>query len=152
MATLSNPTLVIGKIHPLTRKCDVTVSGSVTFEVGDVGSRYLLAITLRGEDVGGDDGQPSDAPPRSDLLYTYQWPVKIFSVPHRVFTVTAAGTVNFSETRSLQAAALDEDESLTIKVPGHDPYPIAARDEVYAVVSLTQVPVTARTATATLTV
>lgn len=146
MPTLSTPTLTLGPTD--NNKRDATVAGSITFDAGDVGKTYRLEIKLYGEDKSGDNLPSGDAV-GDDLLYTYKFATSFFQLPYKTLTVAAAGTVNFSEKRSISTASLDEDPG-TVVVGWADintPILMPRQDEVYASVTISGAPVTKKSAT-----
>jgi hypothetical protein len=148
MATLSTPTITLGATS--SGKRDVTVAGTMNFDVSDVGRTYRLEIKLYGEDLSGDN-LPSGDSGADDLISTYMWPVGGLLIrPYKAVTVLAAGAVNFSEKRAIDTSKLDEDAG-TVVVGWADintPIIMPRADEVYAQVTLSAAPVTRRSTTA----
>lgn len=146
MPTLNTPTLTLGTTD--NNKRDATVAGSITFDAGDVGKTFRLEIKLYGEDKSGDNLPSGDAV-GDDLLYTYKFGSSFFQLPYKTLTVGAAGSVNFSEKRSVAAGTLDEDPGQ--KVVGwadiNTPILMPRQDEVYASVTISGAPVTKKSAT-----
>ncbi len=125
---------------------NVTVSGTMSFDASDVGRTYHLAISLFGEDKSGDN-LPAGDPVGDDEIYGYKWGVLLLQKPYRVVTVAAAGSVPFTETRSVSNAKLDEDTG-TVAPNVQPPLPgLPRRDEVYARATLSGAPVSARSST-----
>jgi hypothetical protein len=146
MPSLSTPTMMLG--NTVADKRSVTVSGSMTFDAGDVGKTYRLEIKLYGEDLSGDNLPSGDAV-GNDMIYTYLWNTPFLPASYKNVTVAAAGNVNFSETRNVAVDTLDEDPGKVI-IGWADPNtPIYSirKDELYARVTLSGAPVTARSAT-----
>jgi len=146
MPTLSTPTLTLG--NTVSNKRDVTVAGNITFDAGDVGKTYRLEIKVFGEDLSGDKLPASDAV-GDDLLYTYNWtaPFLFLPKPYKTITVTAAGSVSYSEKRAISNVTLDEDSGTVSHIVGGVLIQMPRSDEVYANVTLSGAPVSARTAT-----
>lgn len=146
MASILNPTVSFGAAGNNSRS--VTVSGSLKFSAGDVGRTYKLEIQLLGEDKAGDNLPAGDAV-GDDVIYTYMWPGPVLPRFYKTITVSAAGTVALSETRSVSDDALDEDAG-KVKVGQadiHTPVFMPRSDEVYARVTLGVASVSARTPT-----
>ena len=132
MATVSDVTLQIQDgPTPSTKK--VTVNATASFEASEIGKNFGLGITLKGEDAAGDH-LPSGDSAFADTLYTFKWGSLLG--PQAVKPVKAsAQPVMINESRTLDYAVLDED---TGTVPSNVPElpPMARKDEVYAVVTL----------------
>ncbi|MFN0168372.1 MAG: hypothetical protein ACKV22_18250 [Bryobacteraceae bacterium] len=127
---------------------NVTVSGTMQFDAGEVGKSYRLEIKIFGEDKPGDN-LPSTDPVGDDELYAFLWGANIFNKkPYKQFTVAAAGPQTFKETRPIRNDKLDEDSGSV--VPGNAPPGtpgLPRQDELYAQVSLSGAPASARSAT-----
>ncbi|RFC35131.1 MAG: hypothetical protein DID90_2727554519 [Candidatus Nitrotoga sp. LAW] len=146
MPTLSTPTLTLGATT--NNKRDVTVAGNITFTASDVGRTYRLEIKIFGEDKG-DDSLPSDDAVGDDLLYTYLFPGSSIFLPFKSITVSAAGTISYSEKRAIDTGKLDEDKGM-VKVGEADintPVFMPRKDEVYASVTVSTASVTKKSAT-----
>jgi hypothetical protein len=147
MATISTPTVTLGSISG--GKRDVTVAGTMSFDASDVGRTYRLEIKLYGEDLAGDS-LPSGDSTADDLLSTFMWAGGgILLRPYKAITVTAAGTVAYSEKRAIDTAKLDEDAG-KVQVGMADintPIYMPRADEVYAQVTLGMASVSKRSAT-----
>ena len=146
MPTLSTPALTLGATD--NNKRDVTVAGTLTFDASDVGKSYRLEIKLYGEDKTGD-ALPSGDAVGDDLIYTYKFTGPLLQLPFKTITVAAAGSINFSEKRSINTGTLDEDPG-TVVVGWADintPILMPRKDEVYAMVTLSGSPVTKKSAT-----
>lgn len=145
MPTLSTPTLTLG--NTVNNKRNVTVAGSVSFDAGDVGKTYRLEIKLFGDDFSGDK-LPSGDSVFDDELYTYSFGgVSYLPRPYKVLAVAAAGTVNYSEVRTIDVGLLDEDGGV-IMTDFDPPLPdIPRKDEVYARVSVSGTPVSVNSPT-----
>jgi hypothetical protein len=145
MPTLSTPTLTLG--NTVNNKRNVTVAGSVSFDAGDVGKTYRLEIKLFGDDFTGDK-LPSGDSVFDDELYTYSFAgASLLPRPYKVLAVAAAGTVNYSEVRTIDVGLLDEDGGvISINI---DPPPpgIPRKDEVYARVTVSGAPVSVNSPT-----
>ena len=148
MPSLNTPALTLGSTTNDQR--DVTVSGSITFNASDIGKTYRLEIKVYGDDPAGDV-LPSDDPVGNDLVYTYQWAGPFLLKPYKSITVAAAGTINYSEKRSVTTSKLDEDKGTKIVGWAENDIPILMprKDEVYASVTLAGAPVTAKSAVVT---
>lgn len=148
MPSLNTPALTLGSID--NDKRDVTVNGSITFNASDIGKTYRLEIKVYGDDPAGDV-LPSDDAVGDDLIYTYQWGGLFLPKPYKSITVAAAGTINYSEKRSVATSKLDEDKGT--KIVGwadiNTPILMPRKDEVYASVTLSGAPVTAQSAVVT---
>jgi hypothetical protein len=149
MATISNISLLISNASVANTR-NVTVSGTMNFDAGEVGKSYRLEIRIFGEDKPGDN-LPSADLPGDDELYTYSWGSFFNKRPYRQFTVPAAGPQAFTETRAISSDTLDEDKGEVAIGPqpglGSPPPTFPRRDEVYATVLLSGAPVSARSAT-----
>ncbi|WP_140636497.1 hypothetical protein [Methylibium rhizosphaerae] len=144
MPTLSTPTLTLG--NTVNNKRNVTVAGSVSFDAGDVGKTYRLEIKLFGDDFSGDK-LPSGDSVFDDELYTYSFAgVSPLPRPYKVLAVAAAGTVNYSEVRTIDVGLLDEDGGV-IMTNTDPPLPIPRKDEVYARVTVSGAPVSVNSPT-----
>lgn len=146
MPTLSTPTLTLG--NTVNNKRDVTVAGSVSFDAGDVGKTYRLEIKLFGDDFSGDK-LPSGDTVADDEIYHYSFasPGLFLPRPFKVLAVAAAGTVNYSETRSLGVGLLDEDSGV-VMLNTDPPLPgLPRKDEVYARVTVSGAPVSVNSST-----
>jgi hypothetical protein len=120
----------------------------MSFDAGDVGKTYQLEIKVYGEDKTTDQ-LPSGDSVGDDLLYTFQWskPLPLSPiVAYKSIAVTAAGSVNFKETRSVDVAKLDEDADSWTVIQGTT-FPLRRQDEVYARITLSASPVTVKTPT-----
>jgi hypothetical protein len=137
MASISNVTLTLASVSD---QRQATVSGTMNFDNGDVGRTYRLSIGLWGEDLAGDNLPAADSP-ADDLLYTFRFVLRSY----RSITVSAPGSVGFSETRSIPAAVLNEDSGMMQFDPPLVDLPLS--DEVYARATLALPPTTARSAT-----
>jgi hypothetical protein len=145
MASVSGVTMSIANGSSSLAR-NVTVSGTMSFDASDVGHTYHLAISLFGEDKSGDNLPASD-PVGDDEIYVYKWGVPLTQKSYKVVTVSAPGSVPFTETRSVSNAKLDEDTG-TVAPNVDPPLPgLPRRDEVYAKATLTGAPVSARSAT-----
>jgi hypothetical protein len=150
MASLSNISLAVGAGSTAT-STNVTVSGTMTFDAAEVGKSYRLAIGIFGEDKSGDN-LPSTDPVGDEELYTFRWGTLFFSRAYRDFTVNAAGAQTFTEARNISSKTLDEDSGST---PGPDSPDngnttlpgLPRKDELYARVTLSGTPVSARSQT-----
>lgn len=147
MASISGVTMSIANGTSSTAR-NVTVNGTLSFDASDVGHTYHLAIGLFGEDKS-DDKLPSGDPVGDDEIYVYRWGVLLAQKPYKVVTVSAAGSVPFTETRSVSDAKLDEDTG-TVAPNVQPPLPgVPRKDEVYARATLSGAPVSARSSTVT---
>ena len=147
MASISGVSMSIANTSSTTSR-NVTVTGTMSFDASDVGRSFHLAISLFGEDKSGDN-LPSGDPVGDDEIYAYKWGLLLGAKPYKVVTVSAAGSVPFTETRAVSNAKLDEDPG-TIPVNFDPPLPGVPRaDEVYARATLSGAPVSARSATVT---
>ncbi|HEY9748638.1 MAG TPA: hypothetical protein V6C63_08165 [Allocoleopsis sp.] len=147
MASISQVSLSISQGSAANTK-NVTVSGTMSFDAGEVGKSYRLEIKLLGEDKSGDN-LPFDDSAGEDELYTFLWGTLFIKTPYKQFTVAAAGPQPFKETRVLSDETLDEDKG-KVKVGEADinsPIFLPRKDEVYAKVSLSSTPVTKRSTT-----
>ncbi|NKE70316.1 hypothetical protein [Candidatus Manganitrophus noduliformans] len=127
---------------------NVTVTGTMTFEASEVGKSFRMEIGIFGEDKSGDK-LPAGDPVGDDLLYPFQWGFLLPKKPYKQFTVMAAGPQTFTETRSISNEKLDEDPG-KVKIAEADintPVYFPRQDEVYAKVSLSGSPVSARSST-----
>ena len=147
MASVSNVALALGNGPSATTR-NVTVTGTLNFDAGDVGKAYRLGIAVFGEDKAGDN-LPSGDPVGDDELYTFRWGSIFLKLPYRQVTVASAGPLPFSEVRTLDAGLLDEDGGKVVigMADIHTPIYSTRSDEVYARASLSGVPSTARSAT-----
>ena len=148
MATISNPTLVLGQVTNNLR--EVTVSADVMFDRADEGKTYKLEIALFGEDKSGDALPPGDSV-GDNLLYTFSWAAgPIFlTKAYKLYTVTRPGPVKLQEKRMVSVAALDEDAGVVLvpgPINGHL-IPLPRKDEVYAQIKLSVPALVARTPT-----
>lgn len=139
MPTLSTPTLTLGPID--NNKRNATVVGSITFDAADVGRTFRFAIALHGHDLPGDN-LPAGDPAGNELLYTFMWAGTPLFSPFKGMVCSAAGTLPYSETRSISAGTFDEDSGVVTTIIQNVPIQMPRRDEVYARVSLTTPPVT----------
>lgn len=149
MPSLSTPTIMLG--NTVADKRSVTVSGTMTFDAGDVGKTYRLEIKLYGEDLSGDKLPAGDSV-GDDVVYTFKWgPSPLLPVTYKTVVVAAAGNVAFNETRNVATTALDEDPGKVLigMADINTPIFMPRSDEVYARVTLSGAPVTARSTTAT---
>jgi hypothetical protein len=145
MAAVSNVSLSIGDSSTANSK-DVTVSGTLTFDTGDVGKNYRLEIKLFGEDAEGDR-LPDTDPAGDDELYTFIfWLTSTgwLPRPYKQISVTAAGSQPFTYTRTISSGTLDEDSGNIVVPPSSiglpPPPPLPRFDEVYAKVTLSVAP------------
>lgn len=150
MASLSNVSLSIAT-GSTASTTTATVSGTMNFDATEVGKSYRLAIAIWGEDKS-DDNLPSTDSVGDEELYTFTWGSLFLRRSYRQFTVNAAGPQTFTEARNISSGTLDEDSGLSSgpNSPdnGNTPPPgLPRRDEVYAKVTLSGTPVTARSAT-----
>jgi hypothetical protein len=123
----------------------------MSFDATEVGKSYRLAIEIWGEDKS-DDNLPSTDAVGDEELYTYMWGSWFLRRAYRQFTVSAAGSQTFTEARTISNGTLDEDsgsstgpsspDNENTTLPG-----LPRRDELYAKVTLSGTPVTARSAT-----
>ncbi len=145
MATVSNIALSIPTPSSASTR-NVTVSGTMTFDATEVGKSYRLAIELFGEDKAGDKLPSTDAI-GDNLVYTFKWGT-VVQAPYKTVPVTAAGSQAFSETRAVSNVKLDEDSGTIPKEIALGTWiQFPRQDEVYAKVSLSGAPVSARSAT-----
>ena len=147
MASVSNISLSISTQSAADAR-NVTVTGSMTFDAGEVGKSYRLEIKIFGEDKAGDN-LPSGDSAGDDDLYTFAWGSLFNKVPYKQFTVASAGVQTFTETRAISNEKLDEDSG-KVKVGEGDintPVFMPRQDEVFARVSLYGTPASARSAT-----
>lgn len=145
MASVSGVTMSIANGSSSLAR-NVTVSGTMSFDASDVGRTYRLGISLFGEDKS-DDKLPAGDPVGDDDVYDFKWGFLLAQKPYKVVTVSAPGSVPFSETRSVSNAKLDEDTG-TVSPNVDPPLPgLPRRDEVYALATLTGAPVSARSST-----
>lgn len=147
MASVSNIVLSLSA-GSTASTADVTVTGTMTFEVGEVGKSFRMEIGIFGEDKSGDK-LPAGDPVGDDLLYTFQWGFLFPKKSYKQFTVMTAGPQAFTETRSISNEKLDEDLG-NVKLADADintPVYFPRQDEVYAKVSLSGSPVSARSST-----
>lgn len=151
MATISGVTMSIAN-GSSTAARNVTVSGTMKFDAGDVGRTYHLSIGLFGEDAR-DDHLPVGDDVGDDDVFAFKWGFLLTQKPYKVVTVSAPGAVPFSETRAVSNVKLDEDPGDTSNAKEadiHTPLPgLPLRDELYARATLTAAPVSARSATVT---
>lgn len=145
MASVSNIVLSIANGSAASTR-DVTVTGTMNFDASEVGKSYRLEIKVFGEDKAGDKLPATDSV-GDDALYTFSW-----GFPNKGFkplTVAAAGAQTFTETRAISNVKLDEDSG-KVKIADADivtPVFFPRQDEVYAKVSLSGTPTSARSAT-----
>ncbi|OHB41394.1 MAG: hypothetical protein A2Y11_03480 [Planctomycetes bacterium GWC2_39_26] len=147
MASVSNIFLLISNNSTANTR-NVTVSGTMNFDMGEVGKSYRLEIKIFGEDRPGDN-VPSNDPFGDDELYTFLWGRFLPQIPYKRFTVTTAGPQTFTETRAISDDKLDEDSG-KVQVGIADintPIFMPRADEVYAKVVLSATPSTARSNT-----
>jgi hypothetical protein len=147
MASLSNVSLAVSAGSTATT-AKVTVTGKMTFDAAEVGKSYRLEIDIVGEDDSADN-RPSTDGVADDELYTFTWGSLLVRRPYRDFVVTAAGTQTFTEARNISSDTLDEDSGLApgpsspdngnTTLPG-----MPRKDELYARVTLSGTPVSAR--------
>jgi hypothetical protein len=150
MAALSNITLSTAS-GPTSTSKNVTVQGAITFDSADVGKTFRLEILIFGEDPSGDR-LPAGDPIGDDLLYTFSWGPLFIKKPYREIKVSAPGTVPIAETRAIADETLDEDKG-KVEIGDADintPVLVVRKDEVYARVSLSGAPISARSPTLTL--
>ena len=139
MASISNVSLAISSGN-------VTVSGTMQFDAGEVGKSYRLEIKLFGEDKAGDN-LPSGDPIGDDEIHTFRWGTNIFNnKPYKQFTIATAGPQLFTETRALSEENRNEDSG-NVMTGTTPPVPIMRADEIYAKVTLSGSPVSLRSAT-----
>jgi len=152
MPTLTAPTLTLG--GTTANKRNVTVAGSVTFDASDVGKTFRLEIKLFGDDFSGDK-LPSGDSVSDDELYTFSFPGVpippgnfVLPRPYKAIAVASAGTVNYSELRKVDVGVLDEDPGVVQALdPPLPPTQLPRKDEVYARVTVSGVPVSAMSPT-----
>ena len=145
MASVSNISLSISN-GSTANKQNVTVTGTMNFDPGEVGKSYRLEIKIFGEDKSGDQ-LPSTDSIGDDVLYTFSWGTLPFIKPFKEYTVAAAGSQTFTWTRAISDEKLDEDKGTLNNdnwPPGTQP---PLQDEVYAKVMLSGTPASARSAT-----
>lgn len=149
MATVNNVTLTLASGSTSSTK-NITVSGNFSFDAAEVGKSFRQEIKILGEDKSGDNLPSGDAV-GDDELYTFTWGSLFIKLPYKQFVVNAAGTLPFSETRSINAEALDEDSGKVIVgyADINTPIYMPRADEVYARVTLSGAPVSARSPTVT---
>lgn len=147
MATVNNVTLTISNGSSSSTK-NVTVSGNFVFDAGEIGKSFRQEIKIFGEDKSGDNLASTDAV-GDDELYTFTWGSLFIKLPYKQFVVNAAGSMAFTETRAINAEKLDEDGGKVIVgyADINTPIYMPRADEVYARVTLSGAPVTARSAT-----
>lgn len=149
MPSISNVSLLLANGSTQNTR-NVTVSGTLNFDAGEVGKSYRLEIKLFGEDKSGDLTGPGDFI-GDDELYSFSWGFFPYNKPYKQITVAAAGAQNFTETRTISNEKLDEDSGLTtVKSPAEGTPDLPGpprRDEVYARVSLAGAPVIAKSPT-----
>lgn len=139
MASISSVSLSISSGN-------VTVSGTMQFDAGEVGKSFRLEIKLFGEDKTGDNLPTSD-PVGDDEIYAFTWGSNIFNKkPYKQFTVPTAGTQPFTETRALSEEKRDEDSG-NVMLGTSPPVPMMRADEIYARVTVSGSPVSLRSAT-----
>lgn len=139
MASISNVSLSLSSGN-------VTVSGTMQFDSGEVGKSFRLAIKLFGEDKAGDNLPPSDSV-GDDEIYAFVWGSNIFNQkPYKQFTIATAGPQPFTETRALSEENRDEDSG-NVMLGNSPPVPMMRADEIYASVTLSGSPVSKRSAT-----
>ena len=146
MPTLSTPTLTLG--NTVSNKRDVTVAGNITFDAGDVGKTYRLEIKLYGDD-DSNDALPSGDGVADDVIYTYNWSGLFLPKAYKSITVAAAGNFNYSELRKVDVSKLDEDPGNVTHEVGGVLVQMPRKDEVYASVTVTGVPVNKKSAVVT---
>ncbi len=147
MASVSNIAMSIAN-GSSTSSRNVTVTGTMTFDTSEVGKSYRLEIKLLGEDKVGDK-LPAGDPVGDDEIYTFSWGTLLNKKAYKQFTVAAAGPQTFTETRAVSNGSLDEDSG-QVKIGEADintPLFFPRQDEVYARVSLSGTPSTARSST-----
>jgi len=149
MASLSNIVLLPPKNGVAPNTKDITVTGTMTFDASEVGKTYRLEIKIFGEDKP-DDNLPVGDAIGDDELYTFSWGFFFPKFPYKQFSVAAAGSQKFTEVRTISSDKLDEDSG-SILIPSGDintpPTSFPRKDEVYAKVSLSAVPVSDRSPT-----
>ena len=147
MASVSNVTLSLGN-GPSSDTTNVTVGGTLTFDASEVGKSYRMEIVVMGEDLSGDN-LPSTDTGADDSLYTFKWGSLFLTKPYKQITVAAAGSQPFTETRAITSTSLDEDSGKVYVTDAdiNTPVYMPRKDEVYARVTVTSVPATARSAT-----
>ena len=147
MASVSNVTLSLGN-GPSSDTTNVTVGGTLSFDASEVGKTYRMEIVVMGEDLAGDNLPSSDSG-SDDSLYTFKWGSLFLAKPYKQITVMAAGSQPFTETRAVSATTLDEDPGKVYVTDAdiNTPVYMSRTDEVYARVTVTSVPATARSAT-----
>jgi hypothetical protein len=147
MASLSNISLTLTAGSSSSSR-NATVGGTMTFDAGEVGKSYRLAITLMGEDKAGDKLPSGDAV-GDDTISEFTWGSLLPKKAYKDFTVSTAGAQTFSETRAVTNTKLDEDPG-QVKIGDADintPVFFPRQDEVYASVTLSGTPSTARSPT-----
>lgn len=147
MASVSNIVMSLSA-GPTASTANVTVTGTMTFDSSEVGKSFRLEIGIFGEDKAGDK-LPAGDPVGDDLLYTFLWGMLLNKKAYKQFTVAAAGPQIFTETRAISNEKLDEDPG-NVKIADADintPVYFPRQDEVYARVTLSGAPVSARSST-----
>lgn len=142
MVSVSNVSLSTSSLS--STQTNVTVSGTLNFDAGDVGRNYQMAIKIFGEDKA-DDKLPKDDEVGDDEIFAFLWS----SGPVKLISVTKAGPQPFNETRVISASSLDEDKGdIQIGVINlKDPIFRSRKDEIYAQVLLSSATISARSAT-----
>jgi hypothetical protein len=147
MASVSNVTLSLAA-GSSSSTTNVTVAGTLTFDASEVGKSYRMEILVMGEDLSGDN-LPSTDSGSDDSLYTFKWGSLFLMKPYKQVTVAAAGAQSFTETRAITSTTLDEDSG-KVYIGDADintPLYMPRKDEVYAKVTVSSVPVSARSTT-----
>jgi hypothetical protein len=147
MASLSNIALSLSN-GSVANTRNVTITGTIQFDGSEVGKSYRLEIKIFGQDKVGDQ-LPSTDSLGDDELYTFSWGSLFIKKPYKQFTVAVAGSQSFTETRAISDDTLDEDSGLQKigEADIHTPIYSPRQDEVYARVSLSGAPISARSAT-----
>jgi len=144
MATVSNIFLLISNSSTENTQ-NITVSGTMNFDMSEVGKNYRLEIKIFGEDKPGDR-LPSDDRFGDDELYTFYFRgrLPLWRVPFKQFIVATVGPQTFTETRAISNNELDEDSGREIVgwADIHSPIYMQRADEVYAKVVLSVAPST----------
>ena len=147
MVSVSNIFLSISNGDTVDKK-NLTVTGTNTFDTSEIGKSYRLEIKIFGED-NPDDVLPADDSIGDDQLYTFKWGF-LWHKSYKLITVTAAGPQNFSEMRQVSADIVNEDSG-SVDGPSPDinspPEHFPRKDELYARVSLSGIPVSNRSPT-----
>jgi hypothetical protein len=147
MATVSNVAISLSNGSSSSNRT-VTVTGTMNFDASEVGKLFRMSINVMGEDKAGDNLPAGDSASDDDV-YTFTWGSLLNQKSYKQFTVNVPGSQTFTESRTVLNDKLDEDKGKVIvgQADINTPIYMPRQDEIYALVTLSTIPATAKSAT-----